>query len=275
MVATAYTPVNSRSTAGSRLSVAPQAPQGKGLADDYYDEVADAADRDRYYAGVKDSFATASGTELYDSLHKLISKGTRDLGYKGARQELYSKVDIRPDGNLYYIYSGEGPKNEGDVTSIAHKELENYNCEHVVPQSWFNESLPMKADLHHLFTEQVQCNGSRGNLEYEDLDDGQGQNITACGILNHGDSFEPGAGKGEVARATLYFVTRHPGYVGDKNESQLADVETLLKWHKQYPVTDYERHRNETIQDVQGNRNPFIDFPELAEKVDFSAGFKH
>jgi endonuclease I len=98
--------------------------------------------------------------------------------------------------------------------------------------------------------------------------------IESCGIVNPGDAFEPNAGKGEVARATLYFVTRHPGYVGDGNESNLADVETLLKWHKQYPVSDFERHRNDKIEEVQGNRNPFIDFPEIAEKVDFSKGFK-
>ncbi len=77
-----------------------------------------------------------------------------------------------------------------------------------------------------------------------------------------------------MARTTLYFVTRHPGYVGDGKESTLADVETLLKWHKQYPVSDFERHRNDKIEEVQGNRNPFIDFPEIAEKVDFSKGFK-
>lgn len=276
MVATSYNPVNSRPYAGSRsvTTVAAENPAPKGLADDYYDEVGDAADRDRYYANVKDSFDDGDGKGLYDDLNRLISKGTRDLGYKGARQELYKEIDRRPDGNLYYLYSGDGPKNEKDVTNLEPKTLENYNCEHVVPQSWFQERLPMRADLHHLFTEEIQCNGSRGNLEFEELGEGGGREIESCGILNPGASFEPHAGKGEVARATLYFVTRHPGYVGDGRESKLADVETLLKWHKEYPVSDYERHRNDKIEEVQGNRNPYIDFPELAEKVDFSRGFK-
>jgi endonuclease I len=272
MVATAYGSINSQSASGSRRGATALA--GQGVADDYYDEAADAVDRDRYYAGVKDSFATADGSELYHSLHKLISRGTRDLGYKEARKVLYSQADRRPDGNLYYLYSGQGPKNESDVKEIVPRELLDYNCEHVVPQSWFNAATPMKSDMHHLFTEQIQCNGSRGNLEFEDLKEGQGETIKACGILDHGDSFEPAAGKGEVARATLYFVTRHPNHVGDNGESDLADVETLLKWHREYPVTDYERHRNDVIEQYQGNRNPFIDFPELAEKVDFKAGFK-
>lgn len=61
--------------------------------------------------------------------------------------------------------------------------------------------------------------------------------------------------------------------MGDRSsETQASDLQQLLKWHKEYPVTDYERHRNDTIEEVQGNRNPFIDFPELAEKVDFTQG---
>ncbi|MCA9777325.1 MAG: endonuclease, partial [Candidatus Eremiobacteraeota bacterium] len=64
------------------------------------------------------------------------------------------------------------------------------------------------------------------------------------------------------------------GEVGDaSHETQKHDLQQLLEWHEQYPVTDYERHRNDAIEDVQGNRNPFIDFPELARKVDFSEGF--
>lgn len=271
-VAKAYNPVNSQTQVGSRPQESAQVQ--KGIADDYYDEEGDAVDRERYYSSVKDSFDTSDGTELYHSLNKLISKGVRDLGYKGARKELYSTVDRRPDGNLYYLYSGEGPKNEEDVTEISRRELSNYNCEHVVPQSWFNKAHPMKADLHHLFTEEIQCNGSRGNLEFEEMDKGEGREIPSCGILNPGRSFEPKAGKGEVARATLYFVTRHPGKIGDGNETNLADVETLLKWHREYPVSDYERYRNDKIEEVQGNRNPFIDYPELAEKVDFAPGFK-
>jgi len=103
-----------------------------------------------------------------------------------------------------------------------------------------------------------------------------GETLPQCGIVQHdGDkSFEPFAGKGEVARATMYFVTRYPGKVGDsRNETQFEDFQQLLKWHKEYPVTDFERHRNDTIEEIQGNRNPFIDYPELAEKVDFSQGF--
>ena len=244
------------------------------LGDDYYDEAGDAKDRDDYYAGVQDSFDTADGQELFHSLNRLVrSTHTTKHSYKSARRHLYGEIDRRPDGGLYYIYSGEGPKNEEDFTGPAKKELTGYNCEHGVPQSWFGKKRTPKADIHHLFTEQVQCNGSRSNYPLGNVKNGE--EITSCGIVNkRGRGFEPNAGKGALARATMYFVTRYPGEVGNSNnEMKHADMEQMLQWHKEYPVTDYERHRNETIQDAQGNRNPFIDFPELAEKVDFRQGF--
>lgn len=240
------------------------------IGENYYDEEGDARDRDEFYAPIKDSFESANGDELFDDLNRLLTKNHHSLGYKEARRHLYGRIDRRPDGGLYYLYSGEGPKNEEEVKDPARHKLGNYNCEHVVPQSWFNKKSTPKSDLHHLFTEEVQCNGSRGNYPLEET---EGEVLPQCGIVDHGESFEPNAGKGEVARATLYFITRYPGEVGNSNhESQAEDIQQLLKWHREYPVTDYERHRNDTIEEVQGNRNPYIDYPELAEKVDFNQG---
>lgn len=39
----------------------------------------------------------------------------------------------------------------------------------------------------------------------------------------------------------------------------------LLKWHRQDPVSKKEIDRNAGVEAVQGNRNPFIDHPELVE----------
>lgn len=245
-----------------------------GIGDDYYDEQGDAQDRDRYYASVQDSFDDGDPQALYRKLNQLISRGTRQLSYKEARDQLYSKIDRRPDGGLYYLYSGEGPKNESEFQQPAKHKLSNYNCEHVVPQSWFHKRSEMKSDLHHLFTEQVQCNGSRGNYPLDEVPPQVGDHIPNCGVVDDGEAFEPKAGKGEVARATLYFLTRYPGMIGDSNnEYQEADLAQLLEWHREYPVSDYERHRNDTIEEEQGNRNPYIDFPKLADAVDFKLGF--
>jgi len=55
-------------------------------------------------------------------------------------------------------------------------------------------------------------------------------------------------------------------------ELQAARLQTLLQWHQAEPVSDYERHRNAAIQEKQGNRNPLIDFPDLATRINFGLG---
>jgi endonuclease G, mitochondrial len=77
-----------------------------------------------------------------------------------------------------------------------------------------------------------------------------------------------------VARATLYFLLRYPGQVGDAaGELQRERVSLLLDWHRAEPAEEYERHRNAAVAETQGNRNPLIDQPQWAERIDFSASF--
>lgn len=241
---------------------------------DYYLEDEDAARQESYYAPVADHFRSDGGKELFQVLHDHLEATHKPLDQLPA-EDLYREVDRRPDGALYYLYSGEGPKEEDGITERNNRDLTQYNLEHVVPKSWFEAELPMRDDLHHLFTEQRQCNSDRGNLPFDEVGSG-GEKLESCGLIRptHGKAFEPEHGKGEVARAVLYFVTRYPGLVGDRSrEMTTEDIPKLLKWHKEYPVTTYERHRNEVCESKQGNRNPFIDHPELASKVDFSLGF--
>ncbi|AKG37055.1 endonuclease I family protein [Paenibacillus durus] len=151
-----------------------------------------------------------------------------------------------------------------DVVSLAGESL--LNCEHVVPQSWFGKQEPMRGDLHHLFACEPGCNSRRGNHPYYDFLDYtpevSAQDVIAgCG-KQEDDRFEPEYGKGIVARATLYFLLRYPGVI----DSGHADETLLLEWHRRFPVSLYELHRNLAIFELQGNRNPFIDFPEEAEQ---------
>jgi endonuclease I len=75
-------------------------------------------------------------------------------------------------------------------------------------------------------------------------------------------------------RATLYFLIRYPGLIGDTGrELQKARLRTLLDWHTNSPVSTYERHRNRVIFKAQGNRNPFIDHPEWATEGLLKLGF--
>ena len=81
-------------------------------------------------------------------------------------------------------------------------------------------------------------------------------------------------GKGVVARATLYFLLRYPGLIAAAGgELDAERLPVLLAWHQGSPPDEYEQHRNMAIFAVQGNRNPLIDYPEWAEKIDFRLGF--
>jgi hypothetical protein len=61
----------------------------------------------------------------------------------------------------------------------------------------------------------------------------------------------------------LYFVMRHDNYNGYLN----AQEGILKTWNKQFPPTAVEQQRNDDVEVVQGNRNPFIDYPQFADRI--------
>lgn len=84
--------------------------------------------------------------------------------------------------------------------------------------------------------------------------------------------------RGDIARAIFYMVTRYPvslwhgtavGFLADNDYPTLNRYGSalLLDWHRKDPVSDEERRRNDAVAQVQGNRNLFIDYPELAEHI--------
>jgi endonuclease I len=48
---------------------------------------------------------------------------------------------------------------------------------------------------------------------------------------------------------------------------EMGDLSTLIEWHENDPVDDFEMNRNNVIESIQGNRNPFIDHPEFVNKI--------
>jgi endonuclease G, mitochondrial len=241
----------------------------------YFDEEADGRAAEQYYTGVE-----PSGTRLGTLLAETHLTKPR---YSPAT-ELYPWVDLQPDRMVRSVYTLEefDPKELIEEAARIHErreslrvtaasedaveELEPYNCEHVVCQSWFEHAEPMRGDLHHLFTCERKCNSFRGNAHYTDFPDYLEVVRESCG-KKETELFEPANGKGAVARATFYFLLRYPAL-----EAYSADsMGTLLRWHEVEPVSEYERHRNAAVFERQGNRNPFVDHPGWAAQADFSA----
>ena len=257
-----------------------------------------------YYDDIKSNMSKATRftrlSELLGATHTTV------LSYKRARLEhLYPWIDLREESlDLASIYSGEAIPAEELIREEFETEATRdearaefmrtesaldeaameafldtleaqfpFNCEHVVPQSWFNKKQPMKADLHHLFTCESDCNSFRSNIPYFQFPPEEEVIRPKCGRREN-DRFEPSFGKGAAARASLYFLLRYPGSVGNASGEMAVDrLETLLGWHSDDAVARWEQHRNAEIAKVQGNRNPLIDHPEWAAKIDFKLGF--
>lgn len=263
----------------------------------YYDRTADIAARDAYYANVR----TGDGDTLRRALTALLEETHAPRPRYKPMRLVYPWVDLHKDGRLYGIYSAKGFSVEELVradATVAEARLARveelllqestagpaefeaefdaleasmpFNCEHVVPQSWFAKREPMRGDLHHLFACEAGCNSFRGNFPYFDFPDFDEALRDACG-MRESVGFEPAEGKGAVARATLYFLLRYPGQVGDvAREFPEERLPVLLTWHENQAVTEYELHRNAAIAEIQGNRNPLIDHPEWAREIDFT-----
>jgi endonuclease I len=160
---------------------------------------------------------------------------------------------------------------EAAAGAFASQEVAALNCEHVVPQSWFDHQQPQRGDLHHLFACDSSCNSRRGNLPYDEFKKAEGDWRDHCGTIGPDRTFEPAGGKGAAARATLYFLLRYPGVV-DRYDS--TDIARMLDWNHRFPPDLWEKHRNAAIEEMQGNRNPLIDFPGMANAIDFTRGLK-
>jgi deoxyribonuclease-1 len=200
------------------------------------------------------------------------------LGYERARIYLMGYLYLVKHQNDYLIkeaYCNKyyGPNEFRGGRGPAPQTVPDYkviNVEHTWPQSRFNGRYDkefQKADLHHLFPTDSQLNEIRSNNKFgEVISDFKalkcGQSRYGVSKASHREVFEPpNPHKGRVARALFYFSIRYDLPIDTEEEA------FLKKWNAEYPVDQEEITRNEEIYKTQGNRNPFIDYPELAMMI--------
>ncbi|PSQ81121.1 MAG: hypothetical protein BRD41_03510 [Bacteroidetes bacterium QS_1_63_11] len=201
---------------------------------------------------------------------------TGTLGYDTARDTLYDNIDADDAGQLEGVYSeytitltpGEDPSADAYNKGI--------NTERVYLQSKGAGSEPRKSDMHNLCPARSQVNSARGNLSFGESPDEQTsiwyfEENTQSGIPESdvdawserlgNSSWEPRESReGDVARATLYsYAVYQSAFEGMKDQ--------LLVWHEADPPTDAERARSEAIAQRQGNENPFVLDPTLADRA--------
>jgi len=181
----------------------------------------------------------------------------KDLGYTKARTIMFTNLD-NIGGRVCGVYSGACIA----TTGIPDHRL--FNTEHSWCQSW-GATGKAKSDLHHLYPVQSNINSKRNNFPFCEVQDsyweesgsyfGKSYSRTTC--------FEPpNWHKGELARSMMYFSVRYTRPIDAEQES------FFRKWNKEYTVTDKEYYRNEDIFYYQGNKNPFVQYPEFAGLIE-------
>ncbi|MDD4974604.1 MAG: endonuclease [Bacteriovorax sp.] len=233
----------------------------------------------KYYSpdlNAKLSGHTLKNETLKAALFDTISANQTVLGYDGARKIMFGKLFLKNDSNGNYISDVYCQKRFGASAGVGVNTIPNgmkINCEHTWPQSKFTRAFDnemQKSDLHHLYPSDSRANSIRGNDDFIDVKDDTGTLAQDdCSISKYGsssassnDGFEPPlTHKGNVARALFYFSVRY------KISIPKTEEDVLRRWNDLDPVDQEEIDHNDAIQQVQGNRNPFIDFPSLANDI--------
>jgi hypothetical protein len=224
-----------------------------------------------------------SGVKLLAALHENLKRTQRPMHYLTAmsfvfstadNQELYRRVPGVVDaysGLFLPGRSGRGKDygNAGDANGDGLPD-KGMDVEHVWPQIFFRRSLPMRSDVHILMATLSLLNGLRGNLPFGEVYEPSAY-FNARGARSDGKLFEPpDFTKGRVARALLYFLVRYFDeeiFYKAPPSFWSGSVDMFLRWNREHPPDPFERRRNDLAEVFQGNRNPFIDDPSLADRI--------
>ena len=239
-----------------------------------------------YYDSTDGLMKEALQTGMYNKI-----KGHTEITY-AALWTAFQTTDKRADGKVWDIYSNSTNYTFGTNQCGNYSyEGDCYNREHSFPKSWFGgEITPMYTDLFHLYPSDGKVNGYRSNYPFGNVSNVSYSSNNGYSLL--GTSTESGSSltvfepadelKGDMARTYFYMVTRYENLVAswktNLNTEMLGGnaypafsnwaITVLLEWSRLDPVSDKERARNDAIYtNFQHNRNPYIDYPSLAEYV--------
>ena len=231
-------------------------------------------------AGYYTPLTGKTGADLKTAVYNLVRNFTEVSSYS-ALPSYFMQTDVYPESHRWWdMYS--------DIPLYA-PSFKGLNREHSFPKSWWGGStdVPAYVDLNHLYPSEAAANMAKSNYPLGEVstsiapkfDNG----ITTVGYPVAGQGggagfvFEPADEyKGDFARTYFYMATTYQDltwkytYMVSQNTYPTLNtwsLNLLLKWHHADPVSEKETLRNEAVYKIQNNRNPFIDFPELADYI--------
>ena len=245
--------------------------------------LATAANPDGYYAKADGKKKEA----LKAAMHEIIQP-KKVLSYGGGSNSTWSGfyvTDRMPDGQVIDRYSNDKRYFSSSDNANYANAPSGMNIEHSFPKSWWGgSSNNAYKDLYNLMPCESRINSSKSNYAM-----GKVTSVTVdngCTKVGRGPTssgtkqlWEPAdKWKGDFARDYFYMVTAYSNLTWTSNGLDMLEnndyptmqqwaYELLLQWAKQDPVDDIERKRNDDVYSIQQNRNPFVDFPNLAEYI--------
>lgn len=237
-------------------------------------------------AGMYNSLSTSSSTFM-DDLSALVNPHTSQFygSYGALMVSNFEARDTTGDQRVVTcVYSGENKV----YTEPFDWTANGFSREHSYCHNWMpsnpadSPELPEYDDYHHLFpTNQNNANALRSNYPLGEVVT-QSSSYLGCKFgldVNGNNVFEPrDEHKGDVARAIMYMAICYNGINGNNwklrdpisTSIQYGQNQDVLKtWHFQDPPSDWEIARNDYVDSLQGNRNPFIDSVDYVCYVNF------
>lgn len=242
-----------------------------------------------------------TGNYTYDVVSKL-GGGTANC-QTTVDSAMFKRLHTLMDSTLtnrvsYKSLTTHWPKTDNNILFYSDVQDGSYNREHVWPKSHGNfYQSGAGSDLHHLRPTNATVNSTRnhwtfGNVKEHGIThqtqqyDKTGKTVLwynagyrgndCLGLVEVSDNV-----KGDVARILLYVYTTYgakgqndnlfmkSSKSGSGNNANTGDkiiesLDTLLEWCETDPVDTWEMTRNDEVQNIQHNRNVFIDYPEYA-----------
>ncbi|MCM1452356.1 MAG: endonuclease [Clostridium sp.] len=233
-------------------------------------------------AGYYNSINGKTDAQLKTAVYQVIHNLTRISSYSDL-PKYFQKTDVYPESNRWWdMYS--------DIPLYA-PSFSGLNREHSFPKSWWGGLTNVNAyvDLNHLYPSEMKANTAKSNYPLGEVDPNykadfdNGVCKVGYAVTGQGGGakfvFEPADEyKGDFARTYFYMVTCYQDYTWEQKYMYMLQQNTyptlsgwaldlLLKWSREDPVSQKEIDRNEQVYKAQNNRNPFIDFPSLAEYI--------
>ena len=232
-------------------------------------------------AGYYDACVGKKQSALKSQLYAIIKNHDKISYGKSGTWNAFRDTDVRSDGTIWDIYTD-------DVVDMPSSgSASDMNIEHTFPKSWWGGSKnDAYCDIMHLMPVNASVNSTRSNHPYAEVASVSWSNSRSkVGTPKSGQGggaskvFEPDDEyKGDLARTYFYMVTCYQNLTWQGNGLLTAAngtyptlqswaIDMLLDWHRNDPVSQKEIDRNEAVYYHQGNRNPFIDYPDMVEYI--------